>query len=449
MVQATRIPGPPSDNQILHKTPPNNAPNRFDSRGRLQRDGFHLPERLKHFARSLGAIKRDGFHLPERLKHFARSLGIVTARSETATVNRAAYPPVSPPPDRRATQESEPDDAPDGFDWLGWLKHFVLYLCAVTLICLIGLYFLWQIPFLRDPSQLLVMMDDNHVSRPTTAAGPPATPAPAVQAASSAPPVATTVAPSAPPVATTVAPSAPPVTTTVAPSAPPVTTTVASDQPPISTDAVVATASPAAPPTEPTGAQPSLEPQPATAPDSQTTPATPPTEPTAEAVPPPPPTPEAELEQLLTDARQQMDNRRFTAPAGGNALSTYRRILELQPDHPAALEGIQRITSYYQDIAQQSLRQGRLDESLAYINRGLRATPKNDALLGLRRQVQQAQKAARQRQREEQQKQAALEEMRRQQLEQIQQEQPRRQQEPPPWWRQPPTPNENSGFNQR
>ena len=145
-----------------------------------------------------------------------------------------------------------------------------------------------------------------------------------------------------------------------------------------------------------------------------------------------------------------MDNRRFTAPASGNALSTYRRILELQPNHPVALEGIQRITTYYQDIAQQSLQQGRLDESLAYINRGLRATPKNDALLNLRRQVQQVQRVARQREREEQQKQAALvEEMQRQQLEQIRQEQQRRQQEEQPWWRQPSNRNENSGFNQR
>jgi hypothetical protein len=443
MVQATRIPGPPSDNQILHKTPPHNAWDRFDSRGRLDRDGFHLPEWLKQFARSLGTVNRDGFHLPERLKQFARSLGVVKARSGTATVNHAAYPPVSPPPDRRATQEPEPDDAPDGFDWLGWLKHFVLYLCAVTLICLIGLYFLWQIPFLRDPSQLLEMVDDSHAPRPATATAtataPPATPAPAVQAV-----------PSAPPVATTVAPSAPPVTTTAAPSPLPVTTTVAPGQPPVSTDALVATTAPAVPPTEPAGAEPSLEPQPATAPDSQTTPAMPPTEPIAEAVPPPPPTPQAELEQLLSNAQQQMDNRRFTAPSSGNALSTYRRILELQPDHPAALEGIQRITAYYQDIAQQSLRQGRLDESLAYINRGLRATPKNDALLSLRRQVQQAQKAARQREREEQQKRAALEEMQRQQLEPIQREQPRRQQEQQlPWWRQPPPPNESGGFNQR
>jgi hypothetical protein len=398
MVQATRIPGPPSDNQILHKTPPHNAWDRFDSRGRLDRDGFHLPEWLKQFARSLGTVNRDGFHLPERLKQFARSLGVVKARSGTATVNHAAYPPVSPPPDRRATQEPEPDDAPDGFDWLGWLKHFVLYLCAVTVICLIGLYFLWKIPFLRDPSQLLVMMDESHAPRPTTATAPPATPTSTVRAA-----------PSPPPVTTAAAPSPPPVTTAAAPSPPPASIPTTPGQPPVTTAAVVATTSPAAPPTtEPAGTQPSLEPQPATVPASQVTPATPPAEPAAEAVPPPP-TPQVEIEKLLTDAQQQMDNRRFTAPTSGNALSTYRRVLELQPNHPAALEGIQRITTYYQDIAQQSLQQGRLDESLAYINRGLRATPKNETLLSLRRQVQQAQKAARQREREEQQKRAALE----------------------------------------
>jgi len=419
MTQATRIPGPPSDNQTLHKPPPNNALNRFDSRGRLNREGFSLPEWLTRFARSLG--------------------GTLKAHFETIK-NRLAYSPVPPPPDRRAAQEPEPDDAPDGFDWLGWLKHFVLYLCAVTVICLIGLYFLWKIPFLRDPSQLLVMMDESHAPRPTTATAPPATPTSTVRAA-----------PSPPPVTTAAAPSPPPVTTAAAPSPPPASIPTTPGQPPVTTAAVVATTSPAAPPTtEPAGTQPSLEPQPATVPASQVTPATPPAEPAAEAVPPPP-TPQVEIEKLLTDAQQQMDNRRFTAPTSGNALSTYRRVLELQPNHPAALEGIQRITTYYQDIAQQSLQQGRLDESLAYINRGLRATPKNETLLSLRRQVQQAQKAARQqREREEQQRQAALEEMQRQQLEQIRREQLRLQQEQQqPWWRQPPTSNESGGFNQR
>jgi len=245
-------------------------------------------------------------------------------------------------------------------------------------------------------------------------------------------------------------PAAPAAPVQAAPSPPAVNPPAVPGQPPAPTDAVATATAPPATPTAATDIQPSPEAQPAAAsPGQAEEPAPAPIEPTAETVSPPPPTPQAEIEQLLTDAQQQMDNRRFTAPASGNALSTYRRVLELQPDHPTAIEGIQRITTYYRDIAQQSLQQGRLDESQAYINRGLRATPQSDALLSLRRQVQQTQKAARQREREERQKQAALEEMQRQQLEQIQQEQLRRQQEQQPWWRQPSNYNDSSGFNQR
>ena len=326
--------------------------------------------------------------------------------------------PAPPPPDHRAPPEPEPDEALEQFSLIRWLKHFVVYLGAVETICLLGLYFLWQIPFLKDPSQLLGIVDDSRAPRPTAATATPAAP---VQAA---------------------------------PSPPAVNPPAVPGQPPAPTDAVATATAPPATPTAATDIQPSPEAQPAAAsPGPAEQPATPPTETAAEAVPPPPPTPQAEIEQLLTDAQQQMENRRFTAPTSGNAPSTYRRILELQPDHPTALEGIQRITTYYQDIAQQSLQQGRLDESLAYINRGLRATPKSDALLTLRRQVQQAQKAARQREQQEQQRQAALEEMQRQRLEQqIRQEQQQRRQqgqEQLPWWRQPPNYDTNSGFNQR
>lgn len=376
MKPATRIPGSLPDHRVPSQPAPRAAPAGFSPRGWLQRLLLHL--------------------------------GVVANAPPEVAAPQPATPPAIPgPPSPRVAQEPGPDDAPAGFGLLGWLKHFVLYLCAVTTICLIGLYFLWQIPFLRDPSQLLGIVDDSRAPRlPATA--PPARP---VQTTPGAPPVNTASVPGQPvPAAVVVATTAPPVT-----------------------------------PTEPAGAQPPLEPVPATASDGQAGPA--PTEPTAEAAPPP--TPQTEIEQLLADAQQQMDNRRFTAPASGNALGTYQRVLALQPDHPAALEGIQRITTYYRDVAQQSLQQGRLDESLAYINRGLRATPQSDALLGLRRQVQQAQQAAARREREEQQRQAALEEMQRQQFERDRQEQLRRQQEQQPWWRQPSNQNDNSGFNQR
>ncbi|MDG4549410.1 MAG: hypothetical protein P9F19_07450 [Candidatus Contendobacter sp.] len=350
----------------------------------------------------------DGFSLRGWLNRLVLRLGAAaSAPPETAAMQPATHPPIPAPPAPRAPQEPEPDDAPAGFNLLGWLRHFAIYLCAVAMVCLIGLYFLWQIPFLRDPSQLLGIVDDSRPPRlPTTGSTPLARPA------------------------------------QTAPSPPPVNT--APTQSTVSTGVAVATTAPPLAPTEPAGVQPPVEPSPTTTPDGQAEPA--PTEPTVEVVQPPP-TPQAEIEQLLADAQQQMDNRRFTAPTSGNALSTYQRVLALQPNHPAALEGIQRITTYYRDVAQQSLQQGRLDESLAYINRGLRATPQSDTLLSLRRQVQQT---AAQRAREEQRKQAALEEMQRQQFERVRQEQLRRQQEQPqPWWRQPSNYNDGSGFNQR
>jgi len=103
-----------------------------------------------------------------------------------------------------------------------------------------------------------------------------------------------------------------------------------------------------------------------------------------------------------------------------------------------------------------SLLEGRTDEGLAYINRGLRAAPDNAILLNLRREARSA------KQREDQQRQALLEERRRQEA----QQQARRQEEARirelprqpsaaqsqlPWWQrqqQQPAFNE-SGFNQR
>jgi hypothetical protein len=160
-----------------------------------------------------------------------------------------------------------------------------------------------------------------------------------------------------------------------------------------------------------------------------------------------PPTPQTQIEQLLTEAQQQMESRRLTAPASGNALNSYRRILELEADNPAALEGIERIAAYYRDIAEQTRQQGRFEESLAYIGRGLQASPKNESLLNLRQEVRLV------RQREQVQRQALAEAARRQQAERDRDEQNQHRQPVPPaqqpWWQQPAAPASDSGFNQR
>ena len=142
-----------------------------------------------------------------------------------------------------------------------------------------------------------------------------------------------------------------------------------------------------------------------------------------------------------------MDSRRITAPASGNALRSYQRILELDSGNAAARAGIDRIAAYYREIAEKSLRQGRPDESLAYIGRGLRATPQNQDLLNLRRQARLLQQQREQAQLEETRRQQAERELAEQQYqEQLRQQPPQEQQ---PRWQQPPNYDNSSGFNQR
>lgn len=315
---------------------------------------------------------------------------------------------------RHSTSQSVPDSdhdsAPAGFGILTWLKYFSVYLCAVAATCAIGLYFLWQIPLPRELSQLAGSTGDPPASRPVALAKAPPAPPVSLQPASEPFANPETTVPPGPLVATA---------DTVATLAP-------SDLAPATTDPN------APPPLAPTTSIPDGQTEPVLSADD------------AAPETPPLPTPQAEIELLLTEAQQQMDSRRLTAPASGNALRTYQRVLELESSHPAALEGIQRITEYYQDAARQSLQQGRLDEGLAYISRGLRADPQDQVLLSLRREIRLA------KQREEEQRQALLE-MQRQRAEREYQEQIRRrvQESQQPWWRQQPQYNDGSGFNQR
>ncbi|HRD64678.1 MAG TPA: hypothetical protein PKY50_00835 [Candidatus Competibacter sp.] len=302
-----------------------------------------------------------------------------------------------------------------------WLKHFALYLGAVAVACATAIFFLWQIPILQDLPQLVKSVSDPQAVRSTTA-----TVGPSIFSGNNQ----------------TVFPQSPS-------QAPPST----AEQQTTPVDATLATTSPPTPAAETPG-DPNTPPPPpeqATVPiDSQADSSAPLAEaPVEDAATAPPP--QTEIEQLLTDAQQQMESKRLTSPASGNALRSYQRVLELEPNNTAATDGIQRISAYYQNIAQQSLSRGRTDESLAYINRGLRAAPNNAALLSLRKEARLA------KQREEQQRQASLLEERQRQETESPQEPSYRQPLPQPssqrpWWQrqqqQQPYSNE-SGFNQR
>jgi hypothetical protein len=294
-----------------------------------------------------------------------------------------------------ANAAGEPEFISLGQRLATWLKHFALYLGAVATACAFGLYFLWRIPIPQDAAQLFKSGGDLPRSRSLSAM-----------------------------VASPVAPAKPAKPQTAAPL--PFATPITAGQP-----AVEATPSPQAA-TDPNAA-----------PDGSSVPPAPGAEvPAEEAVPP---TPQTEIAQLLAGAEQQIENRRLTAPASGNALRSYQRILELETNNTAALEGIERIAAYYRDIAEQTRQQGRFEESLAYIGRGLQASPKNERLLSLRREVRLA------KQQEQAQRQARAEAARREQAERDEQN-PLRQPvlpAPQPWWQEPAPSSSDSGFNQR
>ena len=315
--------------------------------------------------------------------------------------------------DHPPAPDSEQDSAATRSSFLNWLAYFTVYLGTVAVVCAIGFYFLWQLPIPQEWSQLFRSAGNSSPSRPLTAA--------------MAPPSASTKLATSP----------------LQPLANPPATQLSSTP-----EMAAATPSPiVAPETDSDPNAPPLvvEPPAAVSPPTTVTVEEAPTE----APPPPPPTPQAEIEQRLAEAQQQMDSRRITAPASGNALRSYQRVLELDPDNAAARAGIDRIAAYYREIAEKSLRQGRPDESLAYIGRGLRATPQNQDLINLRRQARLLQQQREQAQQEEVRRRQAEQELaERQYQEQLGQQQPPPS-SPQPWWQQPPNHDNSSGFNQR
>ena len=319
----------------------------------------------------------------------------------TAAMKQAHYT-VNFPPDNPPAPDADQDSAATRSGFLNWLAYFTVYLGTVAVVCAIGFYFLWHLPIPQEWSQLFRNAGNSSSSKHLTA-------------------------------------------TTTSPGA--------------STKLLVSPVQPLAnPPATQLSGTPEIAtaiPPPTAAPETDSDPNAPPlvVEPPATDTPPAvkveetPPTPQAEIEQRLAEAQQQMDSRRITAPASGNALRSYQRILELDPSNAAARAGIDRIAAYYRDIAEQSLRQGRPDESLAYIGRGLRATPQHQDLLNLRRQARLLQQQREQAQLEETRRQQAERELAEQQYqEQLRQQPPPEQQ---PWWQQPPNSDNSSGFNQR
>jgi len=99
------------------------------------------------------------------------------------------------------------------------------------------------------------------------------------------------------------------------------------------------------------------------------------------------------IDSLLRLAESQWTAGRLTAPPGDNAFESYRRVLDLDPDHPQAkqkLMTIGRINAADRMFvsAETLLRQGDIGGARRMIETGLTINPDDERLLGLKRALE-------------------------------------------------------------
>jgi serine/threonine-protein kinase PpkA len=93
----------------------------------------------------------------------------------------------------------------------------------------------------------------------------------------------------------------------------------------------------------------------------------------------------ADIRTILAQAGTALKQHRLTEPKNDNAYDYYKQVLELQPQHKKALEGITSIANAYADLAEAKLDKFDYEAAKAYVNKGLTVQPGNTRLLALQK----------------------------------------------------------------
>ena len=94
-----------------------------------------------------------------------------------------------------------------------------------------------------------------------------------------------------------------------------------------------------------------------------------------------------QINELLKLAQRQIDDNRLTLPVDDNALQTYQRVFELDPDNEQAKKGLTVIADRYQSLAIARRDRQQYASSLRFIERGLSVVEGHASLLALRAEV--------------------------------------------------------------
>lgn len=105
---------------------------------------------------------------------------------------------------------------------------------------------------------------------------------------------------------------------------------------------------------------------------------------TAAAPPPPANVAAMDANQLLTEARKAMNERRYLAPVGNNAYEFYLRVLEKQPGNRIAADALRETFPFAATSAEQAINSRSFDEAQRQIDLLAKADPANFTLTILR-----------------------------------------------------------------
>ncbi|OUD12107.1 serine/threonine-protein kinase [Thioflexithrix psekupsensis] len=98
---------------------------------------------------------------------------------------------------------------------------------------------------------------------------------------------------------------------------------------------------------------------------------------------------EQQLAQWLQQAEFDWQQGRLLSPEGENAYARYQKILQRDPEHPAALSGVKQLLRYYQHQAEQAYNKQQWEQVAQAIQQELIVSPNDEILLHWQNQWQQ------------------------------------------------------------
>ena len=99
------------------------------------------------------------------------------------------------------------------------------------------------------------------------------------------------------------------------------------------------------------------------------------------------------IDELLKGARTNISERRLTSPLGNNAYEKYKSVLNLDPDNPEALNGLDRIVDEYIHLMDNALGTDDISNARNYLHKGKNVNPNHYGIADAEKRLNAAEEA--------------------------------------------------------